>query len=66
VNTGTNIAIEKIETEQKVSLLNLELSQERIRDLERETARRVRWTHAKREVRRGTYARPLLRLLTTR
>jgi hypothetical protein len=49
----------KIETEQKVSLLSLELAQERIRELERMSAYR----HKRVQSRQKASVRPLRRLL---
>jgi hypothetical protein len=49
----------KIETEQKVSMLSLELAQERIRELERISAYRYRRARSRREA----GVRPLRRLL---
>jgi DNA-directed RNA polymerase sigma subunit (sigma70/sigma32) len=49
----------EIETEQKVNLLNLELSQERIRDIERETARRLRGAQVGRKANAGALRRLL-------
>jgi hypothetical protein len=59
VSTGPNHSMGiKIETEQKVSMLSLELAQERIRELERVYAHRHRRVRTRREAR----IRPLRRL----